>query len=95
MRALARSNAFKKSYKHILKRGKDGKKLEKLIALLAEVEIMPNGSPALPQHYRNHRLTGQYKGFWECHIEPDWLLIYSITEDCLLLQDTGSHSDLF
>ena len=51
----------------------------------------------LPPEYRPHRLLGKYKGCWECHIDPDWLLIWEQDDRqlCLVLVDTGSHSDLF
>lgn len=50
---------------------------------------------SLEVRYCNHRLTGNWSDYWECHIEPDWLLIYRITETDLILVRTGSHSDLF
>lgn len=84
------SKRFKKSYKRAIKRGKDLSKLEKVVELLAD------GEP-LPEQYRNHNLIGDYEGFKECHIEPDWLLIYRYLNNILVLElfDTGSHSDLF
>jgi len=82
--------SFKKDYKRIVKRGYDVNLLEIVIRLLA------NQKP-LPEKYRDHGLSGRYTGFRECHITPDWLLIYEINEDELLLYltRTGSHSDLF
>jgi len=50
---------------------------------------------AIPAKYRDHKLEGIYKGHRECHIQPDWLLIYKISEDVLILTRTGTHSDLF
>lgn len=81
---------FKKDYKLIVRRNYDISKLEKVIAMLAE-EV------SLPQEYRNHSLSGNYMGFMECHIEPDWLLVYQIngSELTLVLSRTGTHSDLF
>ena len=72
------------------KRGTDFKLLETVLNLLAE------GSP-LPEKYRNHTLTGNYAGCSECHIRPDWLLVYEYDEEILYLYliRTGSHSDLF
>lgn len=72
------------------KRGADFKLLEAVLNLLAE------GSP-LPEKYRNHTLTGNYAGCSECHIRPDWLLVYEYDEEILYLYliRTGSHSDLF
>ena len=82
--------AFKKDYKRVKKRGYDIRLLEKTIALLAE-------GKALPSEYRDHALVGDYSGCRECHIAPDWLLVYEIVEDELLLYltRTGTHSDLF
>ena len=83
---------FKKDYKLALKRGCNAAELEKVIALLM------NEQP-LPDKYRDHALTDsrEYKGMRECHIESDWLLIYKIYQDMLILRliRTGSHSDLF
>ena len=82
--------AFKKDYKRVKKRGYDIRLLEKTIALLAE-------GKALPAEYRDHALVGDYSGCRECHIASDWLLVYEIVEDELLLYltRTGTHSDLF
>lgn len=86
------SGQFKKDYKLAVKRGCDPKKLEKLIDLLCNEE-------PLPEVYRDHALTNSrgYKDVRECHIEPDWLLVYKILRDTLVLQliRTGTHSDLF
>ena len=84
------TNRFKKDIKHAKKQGKDLDKLFKIIEKLAQ-------GKTLEAKYRDHSLTGDYKGTRECHIEPDWLLIYEIFEDILVLslQRIGSHSDLF
>ena len=84
------SNRFRKDLKLARKRGL---KLEKLDAV---VEILANQLP-LDTRYRDHALTGNYGDFRECHIEPDWLLIYRQDEGVLelFLFRTGSHSDLF
>ncbi len=84
------SNEMKRSVKLMKKRGKDLTKLTKVISLLADGSI-------LPEKYRDHQLSGNYSGYRECHIEPDWLLIYKIKEDILILTlvITGTHSDLF
>jgi mRNA interferase YafQ len=60
------------------------------------VKMLANGEP-LPKEYRDHELKGTYSGHRECHIEPDWLLIYKISEQVLVLSlvRTGSHSKLF
>ncbi|MCL2845386.1 MAG: type II toxin-antitoxin system YafQ family toxin [Chitinivibrionia bacterium] len=81
---------MKQDVKRMVKRGKNISKLERVLYLLA------NGNE-LPPKYRNHKLTGNYSGHFECHIEPDWLLIYKILNDELILiaTATGTHSDLF
>ena len=83
---------FKRDYKRAVKRGCDISKLTKVITLLA------NEQP-LPPHYKDHALTdsGKYKDVRECHIQPDWLLVYHISDQRLILTliRTGSHSDLF
>ena len=84
------STRFKKDYKLVRKRGYD-------ISLLEEVlELLFTEQP-LPQKYLDHALTGNYGGHRECHITPDWLLIYRIENDVLVLSltRTGTHSDLF
>ena len=90
MLELRYSAKFKKDFKTIQKRGYD-------INLFTEVlNILANEQP-LPLKYRDHALTGCYDGHRECHIQPDWLLIYKIEKDILTLTITriGTHSDLF
>lgn len=84
------SSKFKKDYKLILKRGYDKQLLQGVI------DILVTGDK-LPKEYKDHALMGDYKGCRECHITPDWLLIYRIEENMLILglTRTGSHSDLF
>lgn len=83
---------FKRDYKLAVKRGCDIGELQKVITMLAEQQ-------PLPEKYCDHALTNSkdYKNVRECHIKPDWLLIYKIVEERLVLQlfRTGSHSDLF
>ena len=81
---------FRKDYKLAIKRGLKIALLEQAIPLLAMGQ-------ALPAQNRDHALTGDWVGHRECHIQPDWLLIYRIEEDVLVLTltRTGSHSDLF
>ena len=79
---------FKKELKKQEKRGKNPKKLLEVAEKLAKQE------PLDPKH-RNHKLVGNYRGRWECHIEPDWLLVYYITDDEIIFERTGTHSDLF
>lgn len=81
---------FKKDFKRIKKRGYDISRLEKIVELLA------NEVP-LPEQFKDHNLSGNYNGLRECHIAPDWLLIYQVNNNelVLVLSRTGSHSDLF
>jgi mRNA interferase YafQ len=82
------SNTFKKNVKLMQKRGKDMNKLKTV------TELLVNGK-ALPQKYRDHSLVGRYINHKECHIEPDWLLIYRIENDTIFFEEMGTHSDLF
>lgn len=81
---------FKKDLKRIRRRGYDFSKMN------AVVDILERGEK-LPPKYDDHALTGKYTGYRECHITPDWLLIYQIQNDVLVLvlTHTGTHSDLF
>jgi mRNA interferase YafQ len=87
---IERTSQFKKDFKLALKRNCDIEKLRTAITILANGE-------SLPEEYLDHPLRGTYSGYRECHIEPDWLLVYKITESVLVLTlyRTGSHSDLF
>lgn len=58
------------------------------------IDTLARGEP-LPAKYQNHQLKGIYSGYFDCHIQPDWVLIYKIEEEKLLLIDIGSHADLF
>ncbi|SMB85076.1 mRNA interferase YafQ [Desulfonispora thiosulfatigenes DSM 11270] len=84
------SNKFKKDYKTLVKRGYNIKLLEEVLEMLCTEK-------PLPPKYKDHVLVGRYAGHRECHILPDWLLIYKIEDDMLTLSLTraGSHSDLF
>lgn len=90
MLSIVISNQFKKDLKLAKKRGLKINHLKEVIDTLA------NSKP-LNEKYRDHNLSGEYSGFRECHIEPDWLLIYRVEnmELELFLFRTGSHSDLF
>ena len=88
MKAVRRTSQFKRDVKRMQRQGKD---LEKLKTLL---ESLVKGEGLAPK-YRDHVLVGQYKGTRECHLEPDWLLIYELAESEIVLIRTGSHSDLF
>ena len=88
MRSIRRDTQFKRDVKRQQKRGKDLEKLKKVIRLLVNAE-------KLEQKHQDHRLKGLLKDCRECHIEPDWLLIYRIEGSELCLIRTGSHADLF
>lgn len=87
---IVSSTKFKKDLKRTAKRGYNIDLLEEVVTMLANEE-------ELPAKYHDHQLTGSCEGFRECHIQPDWLLIYRVDgEDLMLfLSRTGSHSDLF
>ncbi len=81
---------FKRSLKLCVRRGLDIQDFKKVLDILQEKGL-------LPPEYRPHKLRGKYKGCWECHINPDWLMIWQ-QDDLqlrLILVDTGTHSDLF
>ena len=84
------SSRFRKDFKTIVKRGYDVKLFEAVLNLLVQEKV-------LPQKYLDHPLAGNYAGHRECHITPDWLLIYKIEKEILTLSltRTGTHSDLF
>jgi mRNA interferase YafQ len=83
-----RSTQFKRDVKRAEKRGWDMAKLRTLLMLLMEQK-------PLPSSYREHALKGNWNGYRDAHIEPDWLLIYRIVGDELRLARTGTHADLF
>lgn len=84
------SSKFKKDYKKVLHRELDIRQLEEVLDILVQEKN-------LPQKYLDHALTGNYSGHRECHITPDWLLIYKVEKELLTLSltRTGTHSDLF
>ncbi len=88
MLEIVYTGRFKKDYKLVKKQGKDIKKLTEIIQKLVKRE-------KLPLRFKDHFLTGNYKDRRECHVNPDWLLIYKIEGNKLILERTGSHSDLF
>lgn len=88
MRTISRTSQFKRDVKRMKKRGKDMSKLKEVVGKIVRGE-------ELEARYRDHTLIGQYKGTRECHIEPDWLLIYELAPDEIVLIRTGSHTDLF
>ena len=84
------TTTFKKSYKLMKKRGLDISLLDNVIDLLRQ-------GKQLDEKYKDHALSGNFVGFRECHIKPDWLLVYLLENDILTLTlvDTGTHSDIF
>ncbi len=88
MKDIVTTKAFRKDIKRMRKRGKDMGKLENIVSLLCE-------DKELEHKYKVHPLLGDWKPLWDLHIEPDWLLIYQLSEAELYLARTGSHSDLF
>lgn len=84
------TSRFKRDYKKVKKRGCNIELLKNIVAALANGE-------KLPAENKDHELKGDHRGYRECHIQPDWLLVYKIKEDILILtlSETGTHSDLF
>jgi mRNA interferase YafQ len=79
---------FKKDYKKIKKQNKDLSKLRIVIKKLVDQQT-------LESKYKDHQLTGNWKGHRDCHIESDWILIYKIADNALILERTGTHPELF
>ena len=84
------SSQFKKDFRRCIKRGLNMQLITDAMDLLA-------ASGSLPQQYRPHKLSGNFQGIWECHIQSDWLMTWqqNDTELTLLFLQTGTHSDLF
>jgi len=87
---IRRSTQFKKDLKKIIKQGKNLDSLREIVSLLQELK-------PLPEKNNDHSLIGDWKGYRECHINPDWLLIYKLEQglNLLRLMRTGSHAELF
>ena len=88
MLKLKTTHRFERDYRKALKSGRDMSKLKTIMACLAQQE-------RLPPKCRDHRLIGSYEGRRECHVEPDWLLIYKVCSGTIVFERTGSHSELF
>ncbi len=90
MLSIETSKIYKKAYNRAIKRGLPIEKLNEVVFMLANQQ-------ELPEKYKDHNLKGKYAGYKECHIQSDWLLIYKIEYNrlVLFLLDTGTHSDLF
>ena len=93
MRTIERSSAFKRDYKHVKATPRYSKKLDSLISTVLALLLMDQ---ALPDHYRDHTLSGDWEGYRECHLKPDLLLIYRKSDQhTLRLARLGSHGKLF
>ena len=88
MKTLQVTKQFKKDVNRLKKQRKDFDKLKFVIDIICE-------GKALEERFRDHKLIGNYSKARECHIEPDWLLIYELFEDVVKLRRTGTHADLF
>ncbi len=88
MKAVSQTGQFSRDVRRMRKRGKDIEKLHTVVKLLAE-GIM------LPANYKDHPLAGDWQPSHDCHIEPDWIRIYTTDLNSLRLERTGTHSDLF
>lgn len=88
MKEIKTTSQFLRDLKLARKRSKDLSKIVKVVDALAQ------GTKLAPK-YRPHRLQGDMKGLWECHIEPDWLLIWDETDEAIILIRNGTHADLF
>jgi len=90
MYKIVYTNRMKRDAKLMKRRGKDMNKLASVLSMLS------SGSP-LPEQFHDHQLAGNLRDFRECHIEPDWLLMYQVYQDILILSATatGTHADLF
>jgi mRNA interferase YafQ len=85
---LRTTTAFERDLRRVNKQGKDPDKLEIIVDIL-------QAKAQLPARCRPHPLRGIWAGHWDCHVEPDWLLLYRVTDEDLILVRTGSHAELF
>ncbi len=88
IKEIFRKSQFKKDFKRILKQGRKSEEFKTILKILVS-------GKEIPDKYKDHQLTGNWKEFRELHIQPDWLLIYKIEDDTLTLIRIGSHSELF
>ena len=88
MRQVSETTQFGRDLKKMKKRGKDLAKLQTVVRNIAEGQV-------LDARHRDHALVGEWKPARDCHIEPDWILIYTVDGESLRLERTGTHSDLF
>lgn len=88
MRSVTYSPVLKKDQIRMVRRGKDIEKLVKAVLLLVS-------KGTLLVQYGAHKLRGEYVGYWECHLESDWLFVYEVTPETVFVARTGTHADLF
>jgi mRNA interferase YafQ len=88
VRDFSRSSQFKKDVKRMERRGKNLAKLKRVL------DVLIDGKP-LPAEFKDHPLRGDFAGSRDCHVEPDWVLIYTLEENHVRFERTGTHSDLF
>ena len=88
MKEIFQTSQFKKDYKRAKKRDKDLEKLKYVVGLIID-------GKSFEERHRDHALGGNWIGSRDCHIEPDWILIYRVEGESLYLERTGTHSDLF
>jgi len=88
LKSIFWTNQFKKDFKRALSQAKDIETLRDVITMLA-------GGRKLPEKYKDHSLRGEWNHHRDCHIKPDWILIYRIDGNTLILERMGSHSELF
>jgi mRNA interferase YafQ len=88
MKQVCSTMIFNRDLKRLVKRGKNIKKIQAIVSMLVN-------NTSLPPKHRPHKLTGNHYPKWECHVEPDWLLIYEVKENIIILYRTGTHADLF
>ena len=88
MKHLRFAGAFRKDLKRITRRGYRLNDLDTVVTAIRRGERLALAA-------RGHPLKGEWRGYWECHVAPDWLLIYKVTDDEVLLARTGTHADLF
>lgn len=88
MKRISQTTQFSRDIRKMRKRGKDLSKLQEVVRQLA-------AGHTLPSKHRDHPLIGQWAPSRDCHVEPDWILIYTVDSDSLRLERTGTHADLF
>jgi mRNA interferase YafQ len=88
MKSIRFAGAFRKDLKRVARRGYRLDDLDTIVTAIRSGERLPTAT-------RAHPLKGEWKSYWECHVAPDWLLIYRVTDEEVLLARTGTHADLF